>query len=176
MNAAEGSIFHMDKHIRFVRGEDAEDIADIYNYYVVNTEVSFEEEAVSAEAMAGRIDSKIGKYPWIVYEEDGKVLGYAYVGAWKERSAYRHTVEDTIYVKASERGKGIGRKLFEALMEEVGGNKEFHAVMGVIALPNDRSARLHERNGFVKAAHFREVGYKNKKWIDVGYWERVMEG
>ena len=123
VSAVEGSIFHMDEHIRFVRREDAEDIADIYNFYVLNTEVSFEEEAVSAEAMAGRIDSKIGKYPWIIYEEDGKVLGYAYVGAWKERSAYRHTVEDTIYVKASERGKGIGRKLFEALMEEVEGTR-----------------------------------------------------
>ena len=122
-----------------------------------------------------RIEEKIKKYPWIVYEENGKVLGYAYVGKWKERSAYRHTVEDTIYVKESERGKGIGQKLFEGLMEEVEKDKEVHVIMGVIALPNEKSVQIHEKNGFKKAAHFTEVGYKNNQWIDVGYWEKVLE-
>ena len=118
------------------------------------------------QEMSNRIEEKTKKYPWIVYEEDEKVLGYAYVGKWKERSAYRHTVEDTIYIKESERGKGIGQKLFEGLMEEVEKDKEIHVIMGVIALPNEKSVQIHERNGFRKAAHFREVGYKNNKWID----------
>jgi L-amino acid N-acyltransferase YncA len=165
----------MDSHIRFVRIEDANSIIDIYNYYVLNTEISFEKEAVTIEEMSKRIEEKIKKYPWIVYEENGKVLGYAYVGKWKERSAYRHTVEDTIYVKESERGKGIGQKLFDGLMEEVVKNKEVHVIMGVIALPNEKSVQIHERNGFSKEAHFKEVGYKNNKWIDVGYWEKVLE-
>jgi L-amino acid N-acyltransferase YncA len=165
----------MDSHIRFVRKEDAREIIEIYNYYVLNTEISFEEEAVSLEEMSNRIEEKTKKYPWIIYEEDTKVLGYAYVGKWKERSAYRHTVEDTIYVKESERGKGIGQKLFEGLMEEIEKDKEVHVIMGVIALPNEKSVQIHEKNGFKKAAHFREVGYKNNKWIDVGYWEKVVE-
>jgi phosphinothricin acetyltransferase len=165
----------MDSHIRFVRIEDANSIIDIYNYYVLNTEISFEKEAVTIEEMSKRIEEKIKKYPWIVYEENGKVLGYAYVGKWKERSAYRHTVEDTIYVKESERGKGIEQRLFDGLMEEVVKDKEVHVIMGVIALPNEKSVQIHERNGFRKEAHFKEVGYKNNKWIDVGYWEKVLE-
>jgi L-amino acid N-acyltransferase YncA len=165
----------MDIHIRFVRKEDANNIVDIYNYYVLNTEISFEEEAVSLEEMSKRIEEKIKRFPWIVYEENGEVLGYAYVGKWKERPAYRHTVEDTIYVKESARGNGIGQKLFECLMEEVIKDKEVHVIIGVIALPNEKSVQIHERNGFKKAAHFREVGYKNNKWIDVGYWEKILQ-
>jgi len=165
----------MDNHIRFVRKEDAKSIIKIYNYYVLNTEISFEEEAVSEEVMSERINEKIKMFPWIVYEEKGILLGYAYVGKWKERSAYRHTVEDTIYVKESERGKGIGQKLFEGILEEIYKDREVHVIMGVIALPNKSSVKIHERNGFIKAAHFKEVGYKNNKWIDVGYWEKVVE-
>ncbi len=164
----------MDEHIRFVCKEDAANIVEIYNYYVLNTEISFEEDAVSVEEMGGRIEEKIKKFPWIAYVEGGELLGYAYAGQWKERSAYRHTVEDTIYVRAGEVGRGIGRKLFEGLLEELAKDKEVHAIMGVIALPNEKSVLMHERNGFIKAAHFREVGFKNNKWIDVGYWEKVM--
>jgi len=165
----------MDNHIRFVRKDDAKSIIEIYNYYVLNTEISFEEKAVSEEEMGKRIEEKIKMFPWIVYEENGMLLGYAYVGKWKERSAYRHTVEDTIYVKESERGKGIGQKLFEGIMEEIYKNKDVHVIMGVIALPNRSSVQIHERNGFIKAAHFKEVGYKNNKWINVGYWEKVID-
>jgi len=165
----------MDSHIRFVCIEDAKSIASIYNYYVLNTEISFEEEEVSIEEMSNRIEEQVKKYPWIVYVRDGELVGYAYVGKWKERSAYRHTVEDTIYVKKDERGKGIGQKLFEGLMEEIEKDREVHVIMGVIALPNEKSVQMHERNGFKKAAHFSEVGYKNNKWIDVGYWEKVIE-
>lgn len=165
----------MDGHIRFASIKDAASISNIYNYYVRNTEISFEEEEVSVEEMGRRIEKIIAEFPWIVYEEEGKVLGFAYAGKWKERSAYRHTVEDTIYVEHGERGKGIGRKLFEKLIEEIKKDTDRHVIMGVIALPNGESVEMHERNGFKKAAHFREVGYKNGKWIDVGYWERVLE-
>jgi phosphinothricin acetyltransferase len=165
----------MNNTIRFVKKDDARSIADIYNYYVLNTEISFEEEAVTEVEMRKRIEEKTRKFPWIVYEENNEILGYAYLGNWKERTAYRHTVEDTIYIKESERGKGIGKKLFERLLEEVSKYKEIHAIMGVIALPNEKSVEMHERNGFKKAAHFKEVGFKNNKWIDVGYWEKIIE-
>jgi phosphinothricin acetyltransferase len=165
----------MDPIIRFAKREDTRGIAEIYNYYVLNTEISFEEAAVSEEDMRKRIEEKIKKFPWFVYEENTEILGYAYLGNWKERSAYRHTVEDTIYIKVSERGKGIGKMLFKRLMEEVIKNKEIHVVIGVIALPNEKSVQIHESNGFKKAAHFEEVGFKNNKWIDVGYWEKIIE-
>lgn len=160
--------------IRPVRAEDAFQIAEIYNYYVLNSEISFEEEAVSVEEMANRIGQKTKKFPWLVCEEKGELLGYAYLDRWKERSAYRHTAEDTIYVRHGETGKGIGSKLIGALMEEGRRDAGIHALMAVIALPNEGSIRLHEMRGFVKSAHFREVGYKHGKWIDVGYWEKII--
>ena len=155
---------------------DAAEIAAIYNHYVLNTAVSFEEEAVSEEEMRARIRGKIGSYPWIVLESVGpgrEILGYAYAGPWKERAAYRHTLEDTIYVKAGETGRGIGRKLLKELLEELAKGTEVHALMAVIALPNEASVRLHEEFGFEKAAHFTEVGRKFGTWIDVGYWELI---
>lgn len=165
----------MDSHIRPVRREDSKSICEIYNYYVVNTNISFEEQPISEGEMERRIVEKTKKYPWLVYVEEGEIVGYSYVGNWKERSAYRHTVEDTIYVKTDRQGKGIGQKLFEDLLEAVGKDKEIHAIIAVIALPNEKSVAIHERNGFEKVAHFEEVGYKNDTWIDVGYWEKVID-
>jgi len=164
----------MDSHIRPVKREDSKRICEIYNYYVTSTNISFEEQAVAEEEMERRIEEKTKKYPWLVYVLEGEVVGYSYVGKWKERSAYRHTVEDTLYVKSDKRGKGIGQKLFEGLLEAVGKDTEIHAIMGVIALPNEKSVAIHEKNGFEKVAHFKEVGYKNGAWIDVGYWEKVI--
>jgi phosphinothricin acetyltransferase len=158
------------KVIRPVRKEDSKAICEIYNFYVENTNISFEENKVSEDEMEQRIQKITKEYPWIVYEIDGKVVGYAYVGQWKERSAYRFTAEDTIYVKNDNLGMGIGKVLLTEIIKEIK-KKDIHIVMAVIALPNDRSISLHEQFGFKKAAHFKEVGYKNSQWIDVGYWE-----
>lgn len=159
--------------IRKVGQEDAKQILDIYNYYIVNTVISFEEEAVSEEEVERRISTVTRSYPWIVCSVDGQVKGYAYASSWKERSAYRHTAEVTIYVEKGEIGKGLGRALLARLLEELR-KMDIHVVMAVIALPNDKSVALHEKFGFRKAAHFTEVGYKQGAWIDVGYWELAM--
>ena len=160
--------------IRKVRLEDAKQICDIYNYYVVNTVISFEEEAVSEEELERRISAVTRSYPWIVYSKEGQVKGYAYASPWKERAAYRHTAEVTIYVEKSELGRGLGAMLLERLLEELRAMR-IHVAMAVIALPNERSIGLHEKFGFRKVAHFSEVGYKKGTWIDVGYWELAME-
>ncbi|HEY9053664.1 MAG TPA: GNAT family N-acetyltransferase [Rectinemataceae bacterium] len=160
--------------IRPATENDAAEIAAIYNHYVLNTAVSFEEEAVSVEEMGGRIREKMKSHPWIVYVSRGEILGYAYAGQWKERAAYRHTVEDTVYVKPGETGRGIGWQLLGCLLEALAEDPEVHAIMAVIALPNDGSVRLHEDLGFGKAAHFSEVGFKFGRWIDVGYWELIL--
>lgn len=159
--------------IRPVKHEDARQICDIYNYYVENTMITFEEENVSLIEMEKRINEKAFSLPWLVYEEDGQFLGYAYASKWQGRCAYRFSVESTVYVNNSARGKGVGSKLYKRLIDELS-DKNVHAVIAAIALPNERSQKLHEKFGFKKVAHFFEVGFKFDKWIDVGYWELLL--
>ena len=155
--------------IRHATTADAESICDIYNYYVLNTIVTFEEEPVTVQDMQGRIETTTEKYPWLVYEEGNQVMGYAYAALWKSRCSYRHSLESTIYLRIGQERKGIGKALYGALFEKLSGN-EVHAVIGGISLPNEGSVALHEKFGFEKVAQFREVGYKYNRWIDFGYW------
>jgi L-amino acid N-acyltransferase YncA len=157
-------------NIRKVEICDAADISSIYNYYVENTIITFEEVPVSTEEMASRIESISSQYPFLVYEENRKVIGYAYVTQWKARSAYRYSAEDTVYLHPDAKGKGIGSILLRQLLEEVK-NTELHVLVGGIALPNEASIALHEKFGFKKIGQFEEIGFKFGKWIDVGYWE-----
>ena len=159
--------------IRAVNIEDAQKIAEIYNYYVLNSCVTFEELALSTEEMRGRIEATHLKFPWLVFEKDNKILGYAYASSWKPRSAYKHTVESTVYLNKDATKNGIGSLLYAALIEQLT-DLGFHAVIGGISLPNDASIALHEKFGFEKIAQFKEVGYKFNKWIDVGYWELLI--
>lgn len=159
--------------IRAVKLEDAKEIAEIYNYYILNSCVTFEELPVSAEEMRGRIEVAHLKFPWLVFETINEVLGYAYASAWKPRSAYKHTVEITVYLKKEATKNGIGSLLYAALIGQLT-DLGFHAVIGGISLPNEASIALHEKFGFEKIAQFKEVGYKFKKWIDVGYYELLI--
>ena len=160
--------------IREVGAGDGKRICEIYNYYVQNTCISFEEDPVSQEEIEKRIAAITPAYPYLIYEMDGEILGYAYANRWKERSAYRYVAEVTVYIDKDHLGKGIGRELLKALLDE-SKKRGFHALMAVIALPNEASVRLHEEFGFKKAAHFTEVGYKQDRWIDVGYWELLLD-
>lgn len=159
--------------IRNVTLEDASAICDIYNYYVQNTIITFEIKPVTSSEMAGRIRETTGKYEWIVWQnENGAVLGYAYFNSFRPRAAYSNSVESTVYVKASETGKRIGNALYGELMKRFH-RSIYHVIIAGIALPNEPSIRLQEKYGFTKIAHFKEVGFKFGKWIDVGYWELV---
>ena len=159
--------------IRAVKLEDAKEIAEIYNYYILNSCVTFEELPVSAEEMRGRIEVAYLKFPWLVFEKDNEILGYACASSWKPRSAYKHTVEITVYLKKEATKNGIGSLLYAALIGQLT-DLGFHAVIGGISLPNEASIALHEKFGFEKIAQFKEVGYKFKKWIDVGYYELLI--
>jgi len=156
--------------IREVVKADSAGIIQIYNYYVENTSISFEEKPVTEQEMERRIGAVTQNYPWLMYEESGEVLGYAYINRWKERSAYRFTAETTIYVEKSRAGQGIGSKLLSVLMDRARA-MGLHALIAVIAQPNEKSVALHEKFGFKKVAHFAQVGFKNDRWVDVGYWE-----
>ncbi len=153
---------------------DAGAIAGIYNHYVLNTIVTFEEEAVPEAEMAGRIKETLAAgLPWLVWVETGQVLGYACANQWKSRCSYRHSVESTIYLDQAATSRGLGTKLYGALIAELKKGKT-HAVIGGVALPNEASAALHEKFGFEKIARFKEVGRKFDRWIDVGYWELIL--
>lgn len=159
-------------NIRPINLEDAAQIAEIYNYYILNTHQTFETEALSAEEMQRRVAEVSGKYPYLVAEENGEIYGYAYADRFKLRRAYAYSAEVSIYVKNEAKQKGIGTQLYEKLFEDLK-ETDIHAIMAGISLPNDASIKFHQKLGFSKVAHFREVGYKLGRWIDVGYWELI---
>jgi L-amino acid N-acyltransferase YncA len=160
--------------IRSARPEDSLAISNIYNYYVLHTVVTFEEVPVTAANMQQRIADVQSRYSWLVYEENGMVIGYAYAGQWKSRAAYRHTVESSVYLDPAHTGHGIGKQLYAALVQEIKALK-IHAMIGGVALPNDASIKLHEALGFKKIGQFLETGWKLGRWVDVGYWELLLE-
>jgi len=153
---------------------DAEAIARIYNYYIHDTVITFEEESVSAQVMATRVAEVQGlSLPWLVAEVDNALVGYAYATKWKVRSAYRYSVETTVYLEHGCEGHGIGTILYSKLLSilrETG----IHVAIGGAALPNGASAALHEKLGFENVATFRQVGFKHGKWVDVAYWQLVL--
>jgi L-amino acid N-acyltransferase YncA len=160
--------------VRAATSADAAAIAAIYNHYVARTVITFEEEEVPAQAMAARIaDVQAQDLPWLVAQQDGAVLGYSYASRWKARSAYRFSVETTIYLRPGHEGRGLGKQLYSALLDILK-TKGIHAVIGGAAQPNPASAALHESLGFERAATFRQVGFKRGRWVDVAYWQLVL--
>ena len=159
--------------IRPCKTADAAVIAAIYNSYVRDTVITFEETPVGADEMARRITETTARFPWLAWDDGGTVIGWAYATAWKARSAYRFSVETTVYVAASHQGRGIGAALYGALIEDLRARK-LHSAVGGIALPNPASIALHEKFGFKKIAHFAEVGRKFDRWVDVGYWQLIL--
>jgi len=159
--------------IRNISIDDARQICEIYNFYVLNTIITFEEEEVAENEMKSRIEAITAKLPWIVYEKDGEIIGYAYASEWKSRCAYKHSLETTVYLKDGESGNGIGSMLYSELLKLLKA-KNYHAAIGGISLPNESSIAIHEKFGFEKIGQFKEVGFKFNKWIDVGYWELIF--
>ncbi|MEP1446014.1 MAG: N-acetyltransferase family protein [Paraglaciecola sp.] len=157
--------------IRDATFKDSAKIAEIYNFYVVNTAATFEEIQVSSDEISIRITKvQDANLPWIVALKDDAILGYAYATKWKERSAYRFSVESTIYLSSQAQGKGLGTQLYKALLVKLK-SLGINNVIGGITLPNPASVALHEKLQMQKVAHFPKVGFKFGKWLDVGYWQ-----
>ena len=159
--------------VRAITIADTQQVCDIYNYYINNSVATFETEAIPLEEMETRIRNILSNYPWLVLEVNGEILGYAYANAWHRRAAYKRSVESTVYLKHGQSGQGIGTKLYSELIAQIT-NQDYHVVIGGISLPNEASIALHEKFGFEKAAHYKEVGYKFDRWVDVGYWELLI--
>ena len=160
--------------IRPVTTSDAAAIAEIYNHYVRSSVITFEEKDVSVQQMSSRIrELAVLALPYLACEESGVIVGYAYATPWKARAAYRFSVESTVYIAPGATGRGLGSRLYGALLAALR-ERRVHSVMGGIALPNAASVGLHEKFGFRKVAEFREVGFKFDRWHDVGYWQAIL--
>jgi phosphinothricin acetyltransferase len=159
--------------IRAVRLDDADAIAAIYAPYVRDTTISFEIDAPDTATMGGRIETVVGRYPYLVAEQDGEVAGYAYAAPFRSRAAYRWTVETTVYVDRALGRRGIGRTLYQALLDRLTA-LGFVSAIGIIALPSSGSVGLHEALGFTHVGTEKGVGYKFGAWHDVGVWQRDL--
>lgn len=162
--------------LRLAEQRDAEAIADIYAPIVRDTAISFETEPPSAAAMAERIENTLQQRPWLVATDGDEVLGYAYASEHRQRAAYRWSVDVTAYIAESARRRGVGRRLYGALIPMLRA-QGFHSAFAGIALPNDASVGLHEAVGFEALGVYRDVGFKLGAWRDVGWWSlRLADG
>jgi len=157
--------------IRAAHPADAAAIAAIYNHYVRSSTITFEEVEVTSADIARRIDNVMTcGLPWLVLEDREEILGYAYACKWKERSAYRRSVESSVYLNPRAVGKGHATMLYQRLFEQLT-QCGIHLVIGGIAQPNEASTALHRKMGFAPVGTFREVGFKFGQWLDVSYWQ-----
>lgn len=159
--------------IRPVKTEDAPDITDIYNEYILHSVATFETAALSVEEMRRRIENISARFPYLVFEEEGRVTGYAYAHLWQERAAYRHTWETTVYVAAGHVGGGIGTQLMRRLIS-LCKDAGCHALIACITHENTDSCRLHGKLGFSQVSLYKEVGWKFGRWLDVSDWELML--
>lgn len=154
--------------------DDAARVAAIYNRFIAESVVTFEEQPVSTDEMQRRVTEVMAAgRPWLVAETNGTIAGYAYAKPWHTRSAYRLTLESTIYLAPEFARRGLGTRLYEALIAAARGIP-CHSLVGCIALPNPASIALHEKLGFRPVGVFKEVGWKFGRWIDVGYWQLMV--
>ncbi|WP_243451138.1 GNAT family N-acetyltransferase [Sphingosinicella sp. CPCC 101087] len=160
--------------IRLAAAGDAAAIASIYAPYVTGSTVSFESDPPTQGDVRGRIEGGGELYPWLVAVDDGeRILGYAYACAFRTRPAYRFAVETSVYVDAAAQRRGVGNRLYAALLPLLEA-QGFTQAIAAITLPNAPSVRLHEAHGFGRAGEYRDVGYKLGQWLSVGLWQRPL--
>jgi L-amino acid N-acyltransferase YncA len=159
--------------LRFATSADAAGCLDIYRPFVESSHTTFETEVPSLDEFARRIEATLAMRPWIVAEEDERIVGYAYASPIKDRAAYQWSVEVAVYVSEGWRGRGVGRRLYEALFRCLKGQGFVNAI-GIIALPNAASIALHEALGFEKVSHLKGIGFKLGAWHDSAWWQKRL--
>jgi L-amino acid N-acyltransferase YncA len=159
--------------VRLAKDSDADAIAAIYRPVVEATAISFETNAPDRNEMERRISDTLRTYPWLVCDVGGQLAGYAYAARHRVRSAYRWSVDTSVYVDDAHRRRGVARGLYVSLFAILAAQGYVNAYAG-IALPNPASVALHESLGFEKVGVYRRVGYKLGRWHDVGWWQRVL--
>ncbi len=160
--------------IRLATSSDAAALLAIYAPYVENTAITFEYEVPTIEDFTNRIAKTLEKYPYLVAEEDGVVVGYAYASTYYARAAYDWAVELSVYVSLDSRGQGVGTKLYDALeylLDQMG----YVHFLACISLPNEASLTLHRKRGYQQVAHFPKIGYKFNRWHDIVWLQKSLE-
>ncbi|MDE9365513.1 GNAT family N-acetyltransferase [Luteipulveratus sp. YIM 133132] len=155
------------------RPGDAGACAAIYAPYVTDTAISFETVAPSAEEMAQRIERARRTHAWLVLEEAGAVVGYAYAGPFRERAAYRWSCEVSVYLKQDHGRRGGGRLLYDALLERLV-ERGYRTAAAGMTLPNAASERFHEAMGFEPVGTYRGIGWKHGRWRDVAWAQKAL--
>jgi L-amino acid N-acyltransferase YncA len=154
---------------------DAAAVAAIYRPVVESTVISFEERAPDPAGMADRMRRVLAWVPWLVAEEEGTVIGYAYAAQHRERAGYRWSVDISAYVAEGKRGHGVGTRLYQELLAYLRRQQLVNVYAGV-ALPNSASVALHESIGMQRVAVYERVGFKFGAWHDVAwYWLRLAD-
>ena len=153
-----------------VTSDDAAAIADIYNKYIAETTITFEIDPVSSEEMQERIAKVRENYPWITYKVNDELAGFAYLTRFRDRAAYDHVAESSIYLRQDVLGKGIGRAMYKYLIW-LAPDYGIREIVGVIALPNNASEQLHQRLGFAKRGVIKRAGFKFGVYVDTAYWQ-----
>jgi len=159
--------------IRECAPSDCQALSEIYNHYIRNTVVTFEQVPVNAIEMEQRVGLVQKTHTWLVGTHNNQIVGFAYAAPWHGRSAYRHTVETTIYLAPEQMGYGYGRRLYGALLESLI-SFDCHVAIAVIAIPNAASVKLQQALGFEYVGVLHEVGYKFDRWVDVEYWQKRL--
>jgi L-amino acid N-acyltransferase YncA len=159
--------------VRIANEADADAIAAIYEPYVRDTAISFEEVPPTPSEMARRLTSTLEFYPYLVFDDGASVLGYAHGGTHRAKPAYRWSVETTLYVERNAHRRGIGRALYAQLLHLLI-QQGFHVAFAGIVPPNEKSVGLHESLGFVYLGTFPEIGFKHGQFHDVGWWRRTL--
>ncbi|MGI6223610.1 MAG: GNAT family N-acetyltransferase [Prevotella sp.] len=159
--------------IRPVEEKDVPALTAIYNHYITETTATFETEPISEDEMAERVKAITAEGPYLVDEEDGKVVGYIYAHKWHERAAYAKTFEVTEYLAQGYTHHGIGTALLEQLLI-LCRQQGLHALVACITAENTPSRKMYEKNGFQQVSLFKEVGYKFGRWLDVSDYERIL--
>ena len=161
--------------IRIATSADAAGILDIYAPYIRDTSLTFETEVPPLPDFAQRITHYLLEWPWLVWEVNGVIAGYAYAARYRERKAYQWSVECSVYIADVFLGKGIAMPLYQCLFALLRA-QGYATVYAVINLPNDRSVAFHEKMGFTYFATYEKVGYKLGRWKDVGWWRLPLGG
>jgi phosphinothricin acetyltransferase len=159
--------------VRAPRDEDFPAIARITNHYITTTTIHFGYEPVVDAEIRDQWQRYRETFPWLVLDDGDAVVGYAKAGTWRERAAYRWTAEAGLYLADGVRGRGLGRLLYGALLDELA-RRTFHSVIAGIALPNDASIGLHRALGFVSVGVVEDAGWKNGAWHSVEFWQKRL--
>lgn len=161
------------KKIRMATPQDAKEIIEIYAPYIENTVISFEQIVPTLEEFEERIARTIDLFPYLVYEEDGEILGFAYAGKHAVRLSYMYSVNVSVYINEKHHGKGVGKALYEqlfALLTELG----YYTAFSAITAENEKSIAIHKKFGFEQVGYFKNAGYKFGKWLNLVWVQKEL--